>query len=109
MTTGGNVLKDCEGPKCPEFRCLKKCLRIVRRGNNVQVICTLTNDTCIGAKCQFASCIARALSPDGKCLKSKRVEEASSEMDIIREAKKLEKDVEKVRAKLKKMGLEDYL
>ncbi len=108
MKTNSEGLKECEGPRCPDFRCLKKCLRIIRRGSNVQVICTLTNDQCIGARCQFASCMARALSPDGKCLKSKRHEEAP-EIDIVKEAKKLEKDVEKVRAKLKKIGLEDYL
>ncbi|NPB00351.1 MAG: hypothetical protein GXO10_03155 [Crenarchaeota archaeon] len=110
MPTSNGALKDCEGPKCPEFRCLKRCLKIVRRGKDVQVICTLTNDVCIGAKCQFASCMARALTPDGKCLKSRREEgERSPEMDIVREARKLEKDVEKVRSKLKKIGLEDYL
>ncbi len=83
---------------------------MVRRGREVHVICTLTNDVCIGPRCQFASCMARALTPDGKCLKArKEVRESSAEIDIIREAKKLEKDVEKVRSKLKKIGLEDYL
>ncbi len=101
-------LKDCEGPKCPEFRCLKKCLRIVRRGDKVQVICALTNDPCIGPKCQFASCAAHALTPEGKCLKGVE-KEIPSEFDIVKEAKKLEKEVEKVRSKLKKIGLEDYL
>jgi len=102
-------LKDCEGPKCPEFRCLKKCLRIVRRGDKVMVICSLTNDACIGAKCQFASCAAHALTPEGKCLRHGPERETPSEFDIIKEAKKFEKEVEKVRSKLKKIGLEDYL
>ncbi len=99
--------KMCVGPACPEFRCLKKALRLVRRGNTALAICSLTGDQCIGYKCQFASCTAHALTPEGKCLRE-AFTEAGPEADIIKEAKKLEKDAEKIRSKLKKIGLEDY-
>jgi len=100
--------KMCIGPACPEFKCLKKALRLARRGSTVTAICALTGDPCIGHKCQFASCSAHALTPEGKCLKEAFVE-AGPETDIVKEAKKLEKETEKIKSMLKKIGLEDYL
>ncbi len=99
--------KMCVGPACPEFKCLKKALKLVRKGKTAVAICNLTGDQCIGYKCQFASCTAHALTPEGRCLKG-AFTETGSEIDIVREAKKLDKSAEQIRSKLKKIGLEDY-
>ena len=100
--------KPCEGPKCPHFKCLKKALRIVRRSSLVTVICSLTNDQCIGAKCQFAVCDAHAMSADGKCMFEFRKRE-EKEIDIVEEAKKMERELSRIKSRFRKIGLEDYL
>ena len=90
------------------FRCGKKALKPMIRGNKIVFWCTWLNDECIGAKCQYAYCEARALTPDGFCtIKAKGSEEKRA--DIVVEAKKMEKEVKKIEHHLKKYGLKDYL
>ena len=58
----------CLGPRCvygPNssslFRCGKKALKPTVKGNKIVFWCTWLNDECIGAKCQYAYCEARAM------------------------------------------------
>ncbi|MFB6491131.1 MAG: hypothetical protein TU35_007835 [Thermoproteus sp. AZ2] len=105
----------CLGPRCvygPNgsslFRCGKKALKPMIRGNKIVFWCTWLNDECIGPRCQYAYCEARALTPDGFCtIKTKGVEEKRP--DILIEAKKMEGEVKKIEQHLKKYGLKDYL
>ncbi len=101
-------VKFCKGPACPYFTCIKKALKIVRKSSKAVVLCALTNDQCIGYKCQYSSCSAHVMDSEGRCLLDlKGVEK--EEIDIVSEAKKMEKEVAKIKHHLKKLGLEDYL
>ena len=102
-------LKLCKGPACPHFKCGKNFLRIVRRGTNAVVVCSLTNDQCIGARCQYAICTAHAMDPQGRCLLDLRSTEKEEELSIIEEAKKMDKEIAKIKHHLKKLGLKDYI
>ncbi len=103
----------CLGPRCnlgqggtSLFRCTKKALKVTKRGPSIAFWCTYLNDECIGAKCQYASCDARAMSPQGLCL---YVPERREDVrDIVDEAKKIEGEVQKLERHLKKLGLKDY-
>ncbi len=104
----------CLGPKCiygPNgsslFRCGKKALKPTVRGNKIVFWCTWLNDECIGARCQYAFCDARAMTPEGFCTYKPAAGEESR--DIMTEVKKMEREVEKIRGHLKKRGLGDYL
>ncbi|MFN3804148.1 MAG: hypothetical protein ACK4SY_03735 [Pyrobaculum sp.] len=104
----------CLGPRCvygPNgtslFRCGKKALRPNIRGSKIVFWCTWLNDECIGARCQYAFCDARAMTPEGYCTYKAEGEEAKP--DILAEVKKMEREVEKIRVHLKRRGLEDYL
>jgi hypothetical protein len=55
-------------PACPLFRCAKKALIIKLVNGRPVAWCTWVNDVCIVHKCQYASCAARYLLPDGRCL-----------------------------------------
>lgn len=103
----------CLGPKCiygPNssslFRCGKKALKPTVRSAKIVFWCTWLNDECIGAKCQYAFCDARVMTPGGFCMYKTEMGESR---DILTEVKKLEREVEKIRSHLKKRGLEDYL
>ncbi|MFN7106266.1 MAG: hypothetical protein ACK4M3_06775 [Pyrobaculum sp.] len=104
----------CLGPRCvygPNgtslFRCGKKALRPNVRGSKIVFWCTWLNDECIGARCQYAFCDARVMTPEGYCTYKAGGEEAKP--DILTEVKKMEREVEKIRLHLKRRGLEDYL
>ncbi len=93
--------KPCN-PTCRNFICLKKALRIIRRGKNVVAWCTWVNDFCQGGKCKFAGCKAHALLPDGTCGIEMRKEVKVK--DIVEEAMKMDKEAMKIKDKLKKLG-----
>lgn len=106
----------CLGPRCalgPNgtslFRCGKKALKPTIRGNKIVFWCTWLNDECIGARCQYAYCEARAMTPEGYCTYKPSGEEGETRRDILTEVKKMEKEVEKIRQHLKRQGLGDYL
>ena len=109
MSSTRTELKLCKGPACPHFKCGRNFLRIVKRGYNVSVICTLTNDQCIGYKCQYAICTAHAMDPNGRCLLDLRKDEKEEELSIIEEAKKIDKELAKIKHHLKRFKLEDYI
>lgn len=92
----------CIGASCQYFICVKKALRFVRG----KAICSLTNDLCIGYKCQYASCSAHAMAPNGECTLNQSDKNVK---ELTEEARKMEKDVSKLRSHLKKLGLNDYL
>lgn len=92
----------CIGPSCQYFICVKKALKIVKG----RAICSLTNDPCIGYKCQYAGCSAHAMAPNGECTLN-RADKNIRELD--EEARRMDKDLSKIKSRLKKLGLEDYL
>jgi hypothetical protein len=92
----------CIGASCQYFICVKKALRFIQG----KAICGLTNDPCIGYKCQYAACSAHAMAPNGECTLNMRDKEVK---DVAEEAKKMEKDVSKIKSHLKKLGLDDYI
>ena len=107
---------NCLGPRCAygpnstsQFRCGKKALKPTIRGNKIIFWCTWLNDECIGPRCQYAYCEARAMTPEGFCTYKPSGEEEGPKRDILAEVKKMEKEVEKIRAHLKRQGLGDYL
>ncbi|MEM0370343.1 MAG: hypothetical protein QXK71_07420 [Pyrobaculum sp.] len=107
---------NCLGPRCAYgpnstslFRCGKKALKPTIRGNKIIFWCTWLNDECIGPRCQYAYCEARAMTPEGFCTYKPSGEEEGPKRDILAEVKKMEKEVEKIRAHLKRQGLGDYL
>ncbi|MEM1734105.1 MAG: hypothetical protein QXF38_05945 [Pyrobaculum sp.] len=107
---------NCLGPRCAYgpnstslFRCGKKALKPTIRGNKIIFWCTWLNDECIGPRCQYAYCEARAMTPEGFCTYKPSGEEEGPRRDILAEVKKMEKEVEKIRAHLKRQGLGDYL
>lgn len=65
------------------------------------IICSLTNDPCIGSKCNFAFCAKHALLPDGTCALSIRRRKIR---DIEDEAAILDKEYDELRDKLKRFG-----
>ena len=92
----------CIGASCQYFICVKKALKFVKG----KAICGLTNDPCIGYRCQYASCSAHAMAPNGECTLNQRDRNVR---ELADEAKKMEKDVSKIKSHLKKLGLDDYL
>jgi len=65
------------------------------------ILCSLTNDPCIGFKCNFAFCARHALLPDGTCalsIKQKKIREIEDEAAL------LEKEYNELKDKLKKLG-----
>ena len=75
-------------PTCPLFRCSKNALVVVTRfyrGKPRKVIlCRWVGDLCVGAKCQYAYCVKRAMLPDGTCglgLREQRVKDLLKEIE----------------------------
>ena len=93
-------------PLCPfrAFYCAKKALVIKRRGRDLEAFCRWTGDACIGPKCAFAICTRHALQPDGTCglLTFKKRSRLPS---IEEEAAKIEREMVKIKDKLKKLGV----
>ncbi len=87
--------KQCD-PKCEFFRCAKKAL-IKPMGNprgrgpiaQGVVLCRETGEECLGAKCQYATCIRNALLPNGLCGLEYRTERRQIR-SIEQEVKKFE-------------------
>jgi len=106
-------IRECLGGYCnlgeggrSLFRCGKKALQFRRGGNKLVLWCTYLNDYCIGAKCQFAYCEARAMDSQGRCLYLGGVE--TKEVDIEEELKKIEAEALKLERHLRKLGIRDY-
>ena len=80
-------------PLCPFFRCGQRALAVQRKyvkGRIVQIpICRLVGDKCIGAECQYAYCVKRAMLPDGRCAFAVR-EKEKKEADFLEELSKEE-------------------
>ncbi len=72
---------------CPLFRCEKKALIIKLINGKPIAHCNWVNDTCIGYKCQYASCATRYLLPNGKCLAAIKSTE-KSEDEFLKELEK---------------------
>ncbi len=104
-------------PLCPYFRCLNNALTIVRRPSHGRMIrvayCRWIGDECIGGSCQYASCAAKALLPDGTCLFAKEKESGKETRleDLEKELMKEEEEMSKVERLMKRRGygLEDEI
>lgn len=89
------------------FRCSKKALQFRRASDRVIFWCTYLNDYCIGAKCQFAYCEARAMDSQGRCLYA--AGSRGREVNLEEELKKIEAEASKLEKHLRKLGLKDYI
>ena len=76
-------------PSCPLFRCAKNALMLKLENGKVVAYCSWVGDNCIVASCQYASCAAKNMLPDGRCLHALRGRERktsdSFEAEIERE------------------------
>jgi len=79
---------------------------LVLKLENGQVVpyCNWVGDRCIGPSCQYASCSARAMLPDGRCqhaLKKERKEPSfEEEIEMLAKAKS-----DQIRGLLSRRGL----
>ncbi len=98
-------------PLCPYFRCLNNALIAMRKVAHGRIqrvpMCRWIGDQCIGGTCQYASCTAKALLPEGYCLyakekKAKRAEE--EEKEIERELVKEEEEMSRLERLMRKRG-----
>jgi len=97
-------------PLCQYFKCAKNALVISTkfyRGKPRKVaICRWTGDLCIGARCQYAYCVKRAMLPDGTCgLEAREIRFHDLLEDIEKE--ELGKDVKSILTK--RFGKKDLL
>lgn len=94
-------------PLCPfrAFYCAKRSLSIRKGRGRLNAWCSWIGDTCIGYRCQFATCTRHALLPDGTC-KFLAGEPRRRRVSIEEEALKMEREMIGIRNKLKKLGLE---
>lgn len=89
---------------CPFFRCSRRSIIIRRQSSGKVILCSLTNDPCIGPKCNFAYCLKHALLPDGTCALS--IQRAKSR-SIEDEVEVLDRELSELRDKLKRLGRRD--
>lgn len=75
---------------------------IKRVGKKKLVFCSLTNDLCIGYKCNYAMCAKHALLPDGTCALS--IQQRVKSKEIEEEVAMLDSEYHKLKDKLKKLG-----
>ncbi|MFB0543918.1 MAG: hypothetical protein ACETVR_03970 [Candidatus Bathyarchaeia archaeon] len=70
-------------PKCEEFRCSKRALRIQGGG----AWCTWTNEPCNPTNCTYALCMRRRLLSNGVCASSikRRTREEEQPEDLLKE------------------------
>lgn len=99
-------------PLCPLFRCSKRALFINLINGRSTPYCNWVNDTCIGYKCQYATCVSRYLLPDGKCLTvvrnvSKNEDEFMKELENRKSDASL-KSLLSRRGINKDLGIEDF-
>ncbi len=99
-------------PLCPYFRCLNNALTIVRRQSHGRMIrvayCRWIGDECIGGSCQYASCDAKALLPDGTCLYAKEKESKETRLeDLEKELEHEEQMMSRVERLMKKRGFDE--
>lgn len=90
-------------PACPLFRCTKKALIIKLVNGKPVPWCTWVNDVCIGYKCQYASCSARYMLPDGRCVAALKTRE-KEEDEFLKELEK-EKEINSLKNVLSRRGL----
>lgn len=86
---------------CPFFRCGRKAKIIRQQSRKKLILCSLTNDLCIGFKCNFAFCAKHALLPDGTCALSIQQKKTRNIED---EAALLDREYDELKDKLKKLG-----
>ncbi len=88
---------------CQLFRCGKKALIMKLVNGKPVAYCSWVNDVCIGYKCQYASCVARYLLPNGKCLvATKNIEK--NEDEFLKELEK-EDNKKSLRSLLSRRGI----
>ncbi len=73
-----------------------------RVGKKTLILCSLTGDLCIGAKCTYATCARHALLPNGMCALTmpQRTKVRSIEEEVVM----LDHEYNKLKDKLKKLG-----
>ncbi len=98
-------------PQCPYFRCLNNALVVMRKpvhGRMQKVaFCRWIGDECIGGSCQYASCAAKALLPDGSCLHAKEKQGRAAEKameEIEKELVEEEKQMSRIERLMKRRG-----
>ncbi|AFH42764.1 hypothetical protein [Fervidicoccus fontis] len=101
---------------CPLFWCTKRAYQIRRdpKTGRKYVFCTWTNDECIGAACQYASCKANYLLPNGECgyAKNKVAMAQPEKEDIVEDIEKEDLDIKTkglISKKLGKKKLDDII
>lgn len=82
---------DMCSPTCSLFRCGKRALMVKLISGKPSAFCTWVNDSCIGYKCQYASCFQRYLLPNGKCMAVTKGE-TQKEDTFMKELERLESD-----------------
>jgi hypothetical protein len=90
-------------PSCPLFRCAKRALMVKLVNGKPVAWCSWVNDVCIIHKCQYASCTARYLLPDGRCLAALKTSD-KGEDEFMRELEKRETR-ESLKSLLSRRGL----
>jgi len=96
-------------PLCPYFRCLNNALTIVRKPSHGRMMrvayCRWIGDECIGGSCQYASCAAKALLPDGTCLFAKEKESKETKLDDLeKELEREEEEMSRVERLMRRRG-----
>ncbi len=69
--------------------------------------CRWIGDECIGGSCQYASCAAKALLPDGSCLHAKEKQGRAAEKameEIEKELVEEEKQMSRIERLMKRRG-----
>jgi len=96
---------------CLLFRCLNRSLVTVRRVVHGRVqhiaMCRWIGDQCIGGTCQYASCAAKALLPDGTCLYAKEgraPREEEAEREIEKELSREEREMSRIERMMRRRG-----
>lgn len=91
---------------CPLFRCGKRALMVRLVDGKPSPWCTWVNDTCIGYRCQYASCHWKRLLPEGRCLAASEVKEQRREGDeFLRELEKVNVEDSTIKSLLHRRGL----
>ena len=83
-------------PSCPLFRCAKHALTLKLENGKVVAYCSWVGDSCIVASCQYASCAAKNMLLDGRCLHALKGREHRSSDSFDAE---IEKELETARIK----------
>ena len=70
-------------------------------------MCRWIGDQCIGGTCQYASCAAKALLPDGTCLyarEGRAPREEEAEREIEKELSREEREMSRIERMMRRRG-----